>query len=45
MGFIVFVILISFLIVSEAKSIIALKTTEDASEESGDDYFDDFETL
>jgi len=44
MGFIVFVIIISLLIVSEARSIIKLKTADVVSEEP-EDYFDDFETL
>jgi len=45
MGFILFAISISFLIVSEARSIIKLKDIDDVSEEAEEDYFDDFETL
>jgi len=45
MGFMVFVCIISFLIVSQIRSIITLNTTDDVSEDIGDEYFDDFETL
>ena len=45
MGFIVFVISISFLIVNEVRKAIYINTTDNVSEESAEDYFDDFETL
>ena len=45
MGLIIFVIIMSSLIVSQVRSIIVMKTVDDDSEEYGDDYFDDFETL
>jgi len=41
-GFIGFVCVISFLIIGEVRSIIDMKDIDDVS---GDDYFDDFETL
>jgi len=45
MGLIIFAILMMSLITGQVKSIIKLKTTDDASDTSEDDYFDDFETL
>ena len=44
MGFIVFVISIS-LIVNEIRKAIYMNTTDNVSEESAEEYFDDFETL
>ena len=45
MGLIIFAILMMSLITGQVKSIIKLKTTDDASDTSEDDYFDDLETL
>jgi len=44
MGFIMFAIMIGSLIISEIRNIIVMKTVDNVSEETGDDYFDDFET-
>jgi len=45
MGFILFVILISSLIMDNIRSVLVTKTTDIASEETDDDYFDDLEAL
>jgi len=45
MGLAMFVILIGSLIISNVRSIIVIKTTNVVSEESEEDYFDDFEML
>jgi hypothetical protein len=45
MGFIMFAILIGSLIVSKIRDITTVKTTNVVSEESEEDYYDDFETL
>jgi len=44
-GLILFVILISSLIMKNIRSVLVMKTTDVASEETGDGYFDDLETL
>jgi len=45
MGFIIFVVAIVSLIVSQVRNIIVMKTVDVDTENIGDDYFDDFETL
>jgi len=45
MWFIIFAILMMSLITGQVRSIIKLKTTDDVSDTSEDDYFDDFESL
>jgi len=45
MGLAMFVVLIGSLIVSNIRSVIVIKTTDVVSEETEDDYYDDFETL
>jgi len=43
MGFILFIALIGSLIVGNIRSITIIKTTNIVSEESVEDYYDDFE--
>jgi len=45
MGFAMFVVLIASLIVSNVRSIVDMKTVNNVSEETEEDYYDDFETL
>ena len=45
MGFIVFIIIMSLLIIGQVKNIVVLKNNDDVSKDIGDEYFDDFETL
>jgi len=45
MGLVMFVIMIASLIVSNIRSVIVMKSTDYVSEETEDDYYDDFETL
>jgi|GEM_PF-6921922 len=44
MGFVIFFSIIVLLIINEVRKAIYMNTTDNVSEESAEEYFDDFET-